>query len=171
MTKDRRQPPNLAAQTDAPDAGSRLVGAFGKLIGIVMALLAGAVLGAGLTTGWMFVAGLATNHAGPDAGRAFAPIIFYIALPIWTIGLLAIGLPVLGLLYATGVRSRRVAAVFGALLVGLVETAWMGLPAPSGHNFAVLVLFFTGQVLAGAIVGSLVAHVAYGPQRRREVSL
>jgi hypothetical protein len=135
-----------------------------------VALFAGALLGAGLTAGWTLVEGLPANQAGPAAGLALAPIIFVIALPIWAIGLLAVGLPVLGLLHAAGVRSRRVAAAVGALLVGLVATVLMGLPGSSNHDSAVLAFFAAGLALIGAIIGGLVAHVAYGPHRPRDGS-
>lgn len=162
MTDTRRQLPEPTCPSPGRSVGAGLFGAARRAIRIVVALVVGAVCGACLTAGWIVIESLIWDQTQPDAGLTLATMAFYVALTLWAGGLLVVGLPVLGLFHALGVRSRRVAVMVGALLVGLVQAAWLNLPASSGHEFTVLALFVAGQALAGAIVGGLVAWIAYG---------
>ncbi len=106
--------------------------------------------------------GFIVSRGPVEAWLAFAPVVFFIALPAWAMGLLLIGLPFLGLLHASPIRSGWASAAVGALLAGLVEMIWLRLPTADGRDLIVGSLVVVGQALAGAIVGWIAARVAYG---------
>ena len=132
---------------------------------VILAVIAGALCGAGLVAGWMLVAGVATGQA--DYGLMLAALAFMIALPVWAAGLLVIGLPIGSLLHLRGVRSRRAAAGAGAILTSAPSAIWVGVLGAAARSsikeLAAMAPFVAGMALAGAIVGQVVAYVAYGP--------
>lgn len=152
------------AQIDArPPITARPVVSVGR---IALAMIVGSLSGAGLVAGWMLVAGVFTGEAG--LGLALAVPAFVIALPIWFVGLVVVGLPAWGVLRALRLHSRRIAAGAGAILVGGAAALWMGAtiaftPTPA-HELLVTLPFLAGMALAGAIVGWVMARVVDAPK-------
>lgn len=135
-----------------------------------LAVIVGSLSGAGLVAGWMPVAGIFTGDAG--LGLTLAAPAFVIALPIWFVGLVVVGLPTWGVLRAVRFYSRRIAAGAGAILVGGAGALWMGAlwmgatiaPTPTSANVVLVTLpFLAGMTVAGAIVGWVMARMVDAP--------
>ena len=122
----------------------------------VTGLVMGALVGAGLVTVFsIFV-------LGPLA--IFAGILSFF---VWGFGLFAIATPGWWVLYRLGARCQTAAVIYGGGLSFLTVGAWVWIPGLIyGADFSVMtkILPFAGVMgLAGAIVGWVVAKVAYEP--------
>lgn len=130
---------------------------------ITLALIVGALAGAGLVTGLVLVTAIFTGGGG--LALVYATLAFGIALPVWFVGLLVIGLPAWVVLRAFGLRSRRAAAGAGAVLAGGAAALWAGLLSAlsrsSTHELLTMVPFLIAMALIGAVVGWVAARVAY----------
>jgi len=131
---------------------------------IILALIVGALWGAVLIAGLTLVLGSISGGGG--LALVYAALAFVIALPIWFVGLLGVGLPAWAVLRVFGVRSRRVAAGAGALLASGAAALWMGLPGafarPSTHELLTMAPFLVALALIGALVGWMTAGVIHG---------
>jgi hypothetical protein len=133
---------------------------------IALALIVGALCGAGLVAGAMLVIGAFTG--GGAAALMYVVLAFVFALPIWFGSLVVVGLPAWAALRAFGIDPRRVAARAGAVLAGGAAMLWTGalsaLTRFSAHELLTVVPFLVAVTLIGAVVGRVVARVAYGRQ-------
>ena len=130
---------------------------------VALALIVGALTGAGLVAGLVLVIGVCS---GGGLGLVYAALALVIALPAWFLGLLVVGLPAWGVLRALGLRSRGVAAGVGAVLAGVAAALWAGvlnaLARSSTHEWVVAVPFLAAIAMIGAVVGWVMAGVVDG---------
>ena len=142
---------------------------------VVLGLCAGALTGALIVTGGY---GLAFLVSGTFIYLLILPLVFGVALLAWGIGLTTLAAPGWWLLHAIGIRSQVVSAVYGGVLcaaLGLAVAALLPLSiAPTGEVLSTPlsrsgllgVLPVIGLFgVAGAVVGIVVARVAYGRRR------
>jgi hypothetical protein len=124
---------------------------------VVAALVVGSILGGVLVTGFYV-----SRYTGPAGlgGLAYAQGVFALTTVFWFLGLLLVGGPVLGLLYALGIRSRVAAAATGAVLafgaMMLLLKAMYPHLSGAGNDVQAAPIG-----VAGALVGWAVASVAY----------
>jgi hypothetical protein len=125
-----------------------------------LALIVGTLTGAGLVAGLVLVIGVCTDGG---LGLAYAALALVIALPIWFLALLVVGLPAWGLLRILGFRSSRVAAGAGAVSAAAAAALWAGLlnalARSSIHEWLTMVPFLVAIATIGAIVGWVMASV------------
>jgi hypothetical protein len=133
---------------------------------VIAALLLGAGCGAGLVSGLMVTTALIQQQLG--LGLMLAAVAFPIAVVAWLAGLVVVGGPLWWLLRRGKAKPTRLASLLGGVLTPLVVAgpqAVVGL----GHDridgfdasLAIQIAMFT---LFGAVVGWVVARVAYGRQ-------
>ncbi|KSB90764.1 hypothetical protein AS593_16955 [Caulobacter vibrioides] len=127
---------------------------------VVAALIVGTSVGTVLVAGWLFVAAL---FAGPPE---FAPVValggfMYAPLP-WIVGLLLVGLPVGAILHLCGARSRWTGAATGAVLsTPALSICTLTLAPTIADDAFRLAAVLASHALVGAVVGWVVAHIAY----------
>jgi hypothetical protein len=130
---------------------------------VALALIVGALTGAGLVAGLVLVISVFTNGG---FALIYAALALVVALPIWFLGLLVVGLPAWGVLRALGLRSRQVAAGVGAVLAGMAAALWTGLlnalARSSTHEWLVAVPFLVAIAMIGAVVGWVMAGLVDG---------
>ncbi|CAN5511424.1 hypothetical protein BH10PSE3_BH10PSE3_29260 [soil metagenome] len=125
---------------------------------VVAALVIGSLCGGLLLTGVCLYRW--AGQPGID-GLAYAPGIFTLSSLFWFFGLLLIGGPALGLLYALKVRSRLAAALTGAVLAfGAMLLLLQGIQPNISPTHQLTPASLIGA--AGFVVGWIVTWIAYG---------
>ena len=131
------------------------------------ALLLGALAGAGLTGAGFALVQLVLQ---PSELVLLMPIfVIPVAFVIWGAGLLVVGGPSWLLLHQLGVRSRRAAMICGAILTpggvlgyAVLNNGIWGASAWGAAEWLSVIAAATVFGMAGALVGRVVATVAYG---------
>jgi hypothetical protein len=112
----------------------------------------------------------------PDSGLpglATMPIAFLASLPIWLVGLAVLGGPCWWMLHDLGARSRRAAAVTGALLTfalagGYAVLCVLAPPAQASAEMWTWAWTFSGgMAAAGGGAGWVLGKIAYPKGARR----
>lgn len=139
---------------------------------VLWALAAAAMTGAGLTA-LMFGLGVGLFPDAGLPGLVLMPPAFLLALPAWLVGLAVLGGPCWWMLHYLGARSRRAAAVAGALLTFALAGVYAALCVPaepaqaSGRAWTWAWTFAGGMAAAGGGAGWVLATIAYPKGARR----